>query len=54
MEAKTPAPRAPFVTAFIHELVSEGRHDPNQIKGLILTNNPELVLASRFQEGPRP
>jgi hypothetical protein len=47
-------PRAPFVAAFIHELVSEGRHDPNQIKGLILTNNPGLVLAARFQEGPRP
>jgi hypothetical protein len=47
-------PCAPFVAAFIYELVSEGRHDPNQIKGLILTNNPGLVLASRFQEGPRP
>jgi hypothetical protein len=46
-------PRAPFVAAFIHELVSEGRH--HQLGGLVLTNNPGLVSGpvSRFQEGAR-
>lgn len=33
-------PRAPFVAAFIHELVSEGRH--HHLGGLVLTNNRRI------------
>jgi hypothetical protein len=33
--------RAPFVAAFIHELLSEGRH--HHLGGLVLGRRPEVI-----------